>query len=118
VEALNGDQGTIEAMRKAFDKRRKYMVKRLNNMEGISCLTPVGAFYAFPNISKILERGIEYNGKKISNSFDISNFILKEAEVALIPGSAFEAEGYLRLSYATSMEDIKEGLDRIENILR
>jgi aspartate aminotransferase len=118
VEALNGDQGTIEVMRKAFDKRRKYMVKRLNNMEGISCLIPAGAFYAFPNISKILERGIEYNGKKINNSFDISNFILKEAEVALIPGSAFEAEGYLRLSYAASLEDIKEGLDRIENILR
>ncbi|MBE3095419.1 MAG: pyridoxal phosphate-dependent aminotransferase [Actinobacteria bacterium] len=118
VEALNGKQDTIEVMRKAFDKRRKYMVKRLNNMEGISCLIPAGAFYAFPNVSKILERGIEYNGKKISNSFDISDFILKEAEVALIPGSAFEAEGYLRLSYATSMEDIKEGLDRIENILR
>ena len=118
VEALNGDQDTIEEMRKAFDNRRKYMAKRLNNIEGISCLTPAGAFYAFPNVSKILERGIEYNGKKISNSFYISNFILKEAEVALIPGSAFEAEGYLRLSYATSMEDIKEGLDRIENILR
>ncbi len=118
VEALNGKQDTIEEMRKAFDERRKYMVKRLNNIEGISCLRPAGAFYAFPNVSKILERGIEYNGKKISNSFNLSNFILKEAEVALIPGSAFEAEGYLRLSYAASLEDIKEGLDRIENILR
>jgi aspartate aminotransferase len=118
VEALNGKQDTIEEMRKAFDERRKYMVKRLNNIEGISCLSPAGAFYAFPNVSKILERGIEYNCKKIKNSFDLSNFILKEAEVALIPGSAFEAEGYLRLSYATSMEDIKEGLNRIEKILR
>lgn len=118
VEALNGDQNTVKEMKKAFDKRRKYMVKRLNNIEGISCLRPAGAFYAFPNVSKILQRGIEYNGKKISGSFDISNFILKEAEVALIPGSAFEAEGYLRLSYATSLEDIKEGLDRIEKILR
>ena len=118
VEALNGDQGTIEEMRKAFDERRKYMVRRLNEIEGISCLTPAGAFYAFPDISKILERGIEYNGKKISDSFDLSHFILKEAEVALIPGSAFEAEEYLRLSYAASLEDIKEGLDRIEKILR
>jgi len=118
VEALNGKQDTIEEMRKAFDERRKYMVRRLNAIEGISCLTPAGAFYAFPNVSKILERGIEYNGKKISNSFDLSNFILKEAEVALIPGSAFEAEGYLRLSYAASLEDIKKGLDRIEKILR
>ena len=118
VEALNGKQNTIEEMRKAFDERRKYMVKRLNNIEGISCLRPAGAFYAFPNVNKILERGIEYNGKKISNSFNLSNFVLKEAEVALIPGSAFEAEGYLRLSYAASLEDIKEGLDRIEKILK
>jgi len=118
VEALNGKQDTIEKMRKAFDKRRKYMVQRLNEIEGISCLTPAGAFYAFPNVSKILEKDIEYNGKKINNSFDLSNLILKEAEVALIPGSAFEAEGYLRLSYAASLEDIKEGLDRIEKILR
>ncbi|MBA3063303.1 MAG: pyridoxal phosphate-dependent aminotransferase [Atribacteria sp.] len=118
VEALNGKQDAIEEMRKAFDERRKYMVKRLNEIEGISCLNPAGAFYAFPNVSKILDRGIEYNGKKISNSFGLSNFILKEAEVALIPGSAFEAEGYLRLSYAASLEDIKEGLNRIEKILR
>ena len=69
------------------------------------------------NISDVLKRGIEYQGKKIENSLDLSDFILKEAEVALIPVSAFEAEGYLRLSYATSMEDIQEGLDRIEHIL-
>lgn len=118
VEALLGRQDTIEKMRKAFDERRKYMVKRLNEIEGFSCLNPTGAFYAFPNVNGVLKRGIEYNSKKIKNSFDLSDFILKEAEVALIPGSAFEAEGYLRLSYATSMEDIKEGLDRIENILR
>jgi len=118
VEALNGKQDAIEEMRKAFDERRKYMVKRLNEIEGISCLTPAGAFYAFPNVNKILNKGIEYNGKKISNSSILSNVILNEAEVALIPGSAFEAEGYLRLSYATSLEDIKEGLNRIENILK
>ena len=118
VEALNGKQDAIEEMRKEFDERRKYMVKRLNEIEGISCLAPNGAFYAFPNVSKLLERGIEYNSKKVNNSFDLSNFILKEAEVALIPGIAFEAEGYLRLSYAASLEDIKEGLDRIENIIK
>jgi len=117
VEALLGRQDTIAEMRKAFDERRKYMVKRLNKMEGVSCLNPSGAFYAFPKVSDVLKRGIEYQGKKIENSVDLSDFILKEAEVALIPGSAFEAEGYLRLSYATSMEDIQEGLDRIEHIL-
>ena len=118
VEALLGRQDTIEKMRRAFDERRKYMVKRLNEIKGFSCIKPAGAFYAFPNVSDILKRGIKYKGKKIENSFDLSDFILKEAKVALIPGSAFEAEGYLRLSYATSMEDIKEGLNRIENILK
>lgn len=118
VEALNGRQETIEEMRREFDERRKYMVEKLNKIKGVSCLKPSGAFYAFPNVSKILEKGVKYNGKRIINSFDLADFILKEAEVALIPGSAFEAEGYLRLSYATSMEDVKEGLDRIENILK
>jgi aspartate aminotransferase len=118
VEALNGRQETIEEMRREFDQRRKYMVEKLNKIKGVSCLKPAGAFYAFPNVSKILEKGVKYNGKRIINSFDLADFILKEAEVALIPGSAFEAEGYLRLSYATSMEDVKEGLDRIENILK
>ncbi|MBE3128628.1 MAG: pyridoxal phosphate-dependent aminotransferase [Actinobacteria bacterium] len=117
VKALLGRQDTIAEMRKTFDERRKYMVERLNQMEGISCLNPSGAFYAFPKVSDILKRGIEYQGKKIENSLDLADFILKEAEVALIPGNAFEAEGYLRLSYATSMEDIQEGLDRIEQIL-
>lgn len=118
VEALNGRQETIEEMRREFDERRKYMVEKLNKIKGVSCLKPSGAFYAFPNVSKILEKGVKYNGKRIINSFDLADFILKEAEVALIPGSDFEAEGYLRLSYATSMEDVKEGLDRIENILK
>jgi len=118
VEALNGRQETIEEMRREFDQRRKYMVEKLNQIKGVSCLKPSGAFYAFPNVSKILEKGVKYNGKRIINSFDLADFILKEAEFALIPGSAFEAEGYLRLSYATSMEDVKEGLDRIENILK
>jgi len=119
VEALNGRQETIEEMRREFDERRKYMVKKLNQIKGVSCLKPAGAFYAFPNVSKILEKGVKYNnGKRIINSFDLADFILNKVEVALIPGSAFEAEGYLRLSYATSMEDIKEGLDRIENILK
>ena len=94
------------------------MVERLNRIEGISCLNPSGAFYAFPKVDDVLNRGIEYQGKKIKNSVDLSDFILKEAEVALIPGNALEADGYLRLSYATSMEDIQEGLDRIEQILR
>ena len=73
---------------------------------------PPGAFYAFPNVNGILKREIKYKGNIIKNSFDLSNYILKEAEVAVVPGIAFEAEGYLRISYATSTENIKEGLDR------
>ena len=118
VEALGGKQDTIETMRKEFDKRRRYMVTRLNEIEGISCLMSPGAFYAFPDVKEILEREIDYNGNIIKNSFDLSNYILKEAEVAVVPGIAFEAEGYLRISYATSMENIKEGLDRIEKLLK
>ena len=118
VEALGGKQDTIEKMRKEFDKRRQYMATRLNEIEGMSCLMPSGAFYAFPDVKEILKREIDYNGNKIKNSFDLSNYILKEAEVAVVPGIAFEAEGYLRISYATSMENIKEGLDRIEKLLK
>ncbi|MCK5767131.1 MAG: aminotransferase class I/II-fold pyridoxal phosphate-dependent enzyme, partial [Candidatus Atribacteria bacterium] len=118
VEALIGKQDTIEEMRKAFNKRRKYMVSRLNGIKGFSCLVPSGAFYAFPDISNILARGIQYQDRAIKTSFDLSDFILKEAEVAVVPGIAFEAEGYLRLSYATSLEDIEEGLNRIEKLLK
>jgi len=117
VEALLGDQKTIKEMRIAFDERRKYMVSRLNKIDGFSCLEPSGAFYAFPDIKNILARGMKYKNSVIETSLEFSNFILNEAEVALVPGIAFEAEGYLRLSYATSLEDIKEGLDRIERVL-
>jgi len=105
-------------MRKEFDKRRQYMVTRLNEIEGISCFMPPGAFYAFPDVKDLLKMEIDFNGNKIKNSFDLSNYILKAAEIAIVPGIAFEAEGYLRLSYATSLEDIKEGLNRIEKLLK
>jgi len=118
VEALTGKQDTIIAMRKAFDERRKYMVSRLNQISGFSCLMPSGAFYAFPDINDILKKGIKYQGNMIQTSLQLSDYILKEAEVAVVPGIAFEAEGYLRLSYAASMENIKEGLDRIEQLLK
>jgi len=118
VEALMGKQNTIEEMRIAFDERRKYMVSRINQIDGFSCLTPSGAFYAFPDISNILARGIKYRNRVIETSFDLSDYILNKAEVAVVPGNAFEAEGYLRLSYSTSLEDIKEGLNRIEKILK
>lgn len=112
TEALNGPQDAVNSMVKEFDRRRVYMVERLNKISGIACLRPNGAFYAFPNVTGLLGKG--FNGKIINNSSDMAAFLLDEVKVALVPGSAFGAEGYLRLSYATSMEKIKEGIDRIE----
>lgn len=115
VEALTGPQGFLPEMLSEFNKRRKYMVERLNNIKGMSCKTPLGAFYAFPNISSCLGR--KYNGKLISNSLELSTYLLEEAKVAVVPGSAFGDDRYIRLSYATSMDNIKKGLDRIEESL-
>lgn len=103
LEVLWGKQDTIEKMRKEFDKRRQYIVTRLNEIKGISCLMLLGAFYAFPDVNGILKREIRYEGNVIKNYFGLSIYILKEAEIAVVPGIAFEIEGYLRLSYATSM---------------
>jgi len=112
VEALRGPQDFIRTMNVEFDKRRKYMVERLNRIPGISCLMPVGAFYAFPNVSKLYGKAI--NGKMMRNSSDLATYLLEEAKVALVSGDAFGADPYIRLSYATSMENIQKGLDRIE----
>ena len=112
TEALVGPQGAVNAMVGEFDKRRVYMVERLNRIKGITCLRPSGAFYAFPNVTGLL--GKNFNGKLIETSSDMATLLLDEVKVALVPGSAFGAEGFLRLSYATSMEKIKEGMDRVE----
>jgi aspartate aminotransferase len=118
VAGLVGDQHSIEYMHGEFDKRRKYIVKHLNEINGFQCDMPKGAFYAFPNITRLLNAGIHFNGKEIENSLQLANFILNKAEVAVVPGSAFEAEGYLRLSYATSMPAIEEGMDRLKKLFQ
>lgn len=112
LEALRGPQDFIRTMNVEFDKRRKYMVERLNRIPGISCLMPVGAFYAFPNVAKLYGKSIQ--GKTMKNSSDLATYLLEEAKVALVSGDAFGADPYIRLSYATSMENIQKGLDRIE----
>lgn len=111
VEAYNGDQSFIPIMLKAFAERKIYMVETLNKIEGITCQNPKGAFYAFPNISKLL--GKKYNGKIITDSAEFSDILLAEAGVAVIPGVGFGAEGYVRLSYAVSMKNIETGLKRL-----
>ncbi|HWR72976.1 MAG TPA: pyridoxal phosphate-dependent aminotransferase [Nitrospirota bacterium] len=116
VEALRGPQGFIATMNAEFDRRRKYMVERLNKMPGVSCLMPVGAFYAFPNVSKLY--GKASNGKVIRNSSDLAGLLLEEGKVALVSGDAFGADAHIRLSYATSLENITKGLDRIEAMVK
>jgi aspartate aminotransferase len=115
VEALKGPQDFIPKMVAEFDRRRKYMIERLNRIKGVSCVTPVGAFYAFPNVSSCY--GKKFNGRAISSSLDLSAYLLEQAKTALVPGIAFGDDRFIRLSYATSMENIKKGLDRIEDAL-
>lgn len=111
TEAFAGPQDSISKMRSEFDERRKYMVKTLNSIKGISCILPQGAFYVFPKISRLY--GKSYNGKQINNSFDFAEFLLDAVKVAVVPGAPFGDDRYMRLSYATSMETIKKGLERI-----
>lgn len=115
VAALDGPTDDIEMMVKAFAERRNYMVERINKINGVSCKMPGGAFYVMMNISKLV--GKEIAGCKINGSDDFANAFLEKAKVAVVPGSGFGAENYVRWSYATSMDNIKEGLDRLEKFL-
>jgi len=116
VEALAGLQDEVGKMVSAFGQRRNYIVDRLNKIPGVSCYKPVGAFYVFPNFSSYY--GKSYQGKKIENSTHLAGYFLDVARVAVVPGVEFGADPFERLSYATSMEDIKEGLNRIEEALK
>ncbi len=111
VEALRGPQDFTANMREEFDRRRKFLVKGLNGIEGFRCLTPTGAFYAFPNVSALYGR--KAGSKKISSSLDFALYLLEEAKVALVHGEAFGDDRYIRISYATSMENIEKALVRI-----
>jgi aspartate aminotransferase len=115
VAALNGPQDSIRAMLEAFDERRQYLVQRLNAIKGVHCNMPGGAFYAFPNFSHYFNT--ETEGETIKGSVDLCEYLLAEARVALVPGMAFGDDDFIRFSYATGLETIKEGLDRIENAL-
>jgi len=117
IEALTGPQNFIKIMVSEFDKRRKFLINELNSIPGISCITPTGAFYAFPNTFKLY--GKSFGNRKITSSGDLGLYLLEEAKVALVPGEAFGDDSYVRLSYATSMDEIKKGVDRIrEAVLR
>ncbi|MDO5038734.1 pyridoxal phosphate-dependent aminotransferase [Clostridium sp.] len=115
IEALKNSLESVEEMVKEFDKRRLYMVERLNKIKGIDYIIPKGAFYIMVNVSSTY--GKEVNGEKITDSISFSRELLKEKSVAVVPGIAFGLDKYIRLSYATSIENIKEGLDRIEGFI-
>ena len=114
IVALTEDDGSVERMRKEFEKRRDFLIATLTNMENIECMKPKGAFYAFPDISYYLKN----NKKGIKNSAELCEFLLKNFHVALVPGSAFGNDNYVRFSYANSMDCIKRGLESFEEGLQ
>ncbi len=116
IEAYNGPQDFIAMVLPAFDERRRYIVKTLNDIPGISCFNPTGAFYAFPQVKNLLAKS--FNGQPIDSSLNLCALLLDEAKIAAVPGEAFGAPGYLRLSYATSLENIKNGMERLESFVR
>lgn len=113
--ALNGPQDDVERMISEFEKRRNYMYDRINSIKGLSCTMPEGAFYIFADISSYIGR--ELCGVKLTSSLDFAQILLEKGHVAVIPGAAFGIDNYIRLSYATSMETIKNGLDRFETFI-
>lgn len=116
VAALDGPQDCVEEMRRAFEERRNYIVKRMNQIDGVSCIKPEGAFYVMMNIEKLLGKTVQ--GKLIQSSDDFCTAFLKHGLVATVPGSGFGAPDFVRWSYATSMDNIKKGLDRLEAFLK
>lgn len=115
LEALIGEQGFINSMVYEFEKRRNYMVQRINLIDGIECIEPKGAFYVFADISKLIGKKIK--GEEIKNSVNFCEILLEVYKVAVVPGAAFGLENHIRLSYATSIKDIEKGLDRISNCI-
>ncbi|MEG0441781.1 MAG: pyridoxal phosphate-dependent aminotransferase [Oscillospiraceae bacterium] len=115
VEALSGSQDTVESMRQEFERRRNYIVERMNRIDGVSCICPQGAFYVMMNLEKL--KGRTLGGIKINGSDDFAKAFLEQGLVAVVPCSGFGADNFVRWSYATSMENIKAGLDRLEVFL-
>jgi aspartate/methionine/tyrosine aminotransferase len=115
IAALTGDLSAVAEMRTAFDRRRRTIVRMLNEIDGVVCPTPQGAFYAYPSVDGVLGRSIR--GRTPTTSAELAEILLDEAEVAVVPGEAFGPSGYLRLSYALGDEDLAEGVGRIQRLL-
>ena len=115
LEAYDGPQYEVQKMVAEFQRRRNYCLMRLAAVQGLSCFKPQGAFYLFPNVKSFYDK--EANGAKIRNSYGMAYYLLKEARVAIVPGDAFGADDYIRLSYATSMTNLEKSMDRIVEAL-
>ncbi|MFV8130659.1 pyridoxal phosphate-dependent aminotransferase [Streptomyces syringium] len=115
LAAVSGDLTAVEEMKVSFDRRRRTIVRMLNEIDGVLCPEPEGAFYAYPSVKGLL--GKEIRGKRPATSVELAALILDEAEVAVVPGEAFGTPGYLRLSYALGDEDLIEGVSRIQKLL-
>ena len=113
LAGISGSKEFLEPCLNAFDERRHHVVDKLNSIEGISCILPEGAFYAYPNVSGLIGKKTQ-NGKILNNDAEIVEWLLESAEVAAVPGVAFGLEPYFRVSYATSLEVLKEAMNRIE----
>ena len=114
--ALSDSQDTVKTMRRAFERRRNFMVDRMNQIEGVSCIKPQGAFYVMMNIEKLI--GKEMHGVIIKDAADFCQLFLQYGKVAVVPGTAFNAPTFVRWSYATATENIRKGLDRLERFLK
>ena len=115
IEALTGDQSCVEEMKAAFRERRDFIIKLMNDLPGVTCAVPGGAFYVFPDFSSYL--GKVANGQKLKDTFDISEYILGCTNVVTVPGDGFGAPGHIRFSYATSTDIIEKGIERVRSVL-
>ncbi len=115
LAAVSGDLGGVEQMRTAFDRRRRTITSMLNEIDGVTCLLPDGAFYAFPSVSGVLDRMIR--GRRPASSAELAELAIDEAKVAVVPGEAFGAPGYFRMSYALSDDQLGEGVTRLAKLL-
>jgi len=122
VEALNGEQKPVRDMVEAFARRRALIVEALNRVPGFTCLSPDGAFYAFPGVEKVYSMkgwpGVVEKYKSEFNSSRLTSYLLEEARVAVVPGIAFGTDRHIRLSFATSDKNIVEGVKRIDEAIR
>ena len=116
IEALSGSQDCVQKMKESFRKRRDLIVNLLNQLPGVSCAVPGGAFYVFPSFHTYLDK--KGNGKLLKDTFDISEYILQHAKVVTVPGDGFGAPGHIRFSYATDSKTIREGISRVASALK